>query len=56
VTVRSHALAQFWTYYDVLPEAIQEQADKQYQLFLENPNHPSLHLKQVGPYWSVRGR
>ena len=52
--VRSHALAQFWENYDALPEAIQEQADKQYQLFLENPNHPSLHLKQVGPYWSVR--
>jgi hypothetical protein len=37
-----------------LSEAIQEQADKQYALFAANPNHPSLRLKLVGPYWAVR--
>jgi hypothetical protein len=54
IGLSSHPLAEFWDYYDALPEAIQEQADKQYALFEANPHHPSLHLKEVGSYWSVR--
>jgi hypothetical protein len=54
VTVRSHALASFWKFYDALAESIQEQADKQYRLFLANPGHFSLRLKPVGPYWDAR--
>ena len=50
----SHVLAEFWDCYDALPEAIQEQADKQYALFAANPNHRSLRLKPRGPYWCVR--
>ena len=33
---------------------MQHQADKQFALFQENPQHHSLRLKAVGPFWSVR--
>jgi hypothetical protein len=29
-------------------------ADKNYRLLKADSRHPSLHLKQVGNYWSVR--
>jgi hypothetical protein len=29
-------------------------ADKNYALLKENPQHPSLHFKKVGRFWSVR--
>jgi hypothetical protein len=29
-------------------------ADKNYSLLKENPKHPSLHLKKIGRFWSVR--
>lgn len=44
----------FWKSYRVLPARIQDLADKNYLLLKENPQHPSLHFKKVGPYWSVR--
>ena len=31
-----------------------ETADKQFALFRKNPSHPSLNLKPVGDFWSVR--
>ena len=54
MTFHSHALAEFWVFYDALPQAVQGQADKQFALFEQNPNHPSLRFRQTGPYWSVR--
>jgi hypothetical protein len=50
----SHASQQFWALYNSLPEQVQEQARKQYELFAEDPFHPSLRLKPVGSFWSVR--
>ena len=50
----SHASPEFWTLFDSLPEPVQEQARKQYKLFAQTPFHPSLRLKPVGPFWSVR--
>jgi hypothetical protein len=44
----------FWTCYYQLPEAIQKLADRNFELLKENARHPSLHLKKVGRYWSVR--
>lgn len=44
----------FWAAYNALPPEVQELADKNYQLLLGNPSHPSLQLKQAGEYWSVR--
>ena len=44
----------FWKFYGELPPEIQALADKNYALLLENPRHPSLHLKQIRRFWSVR--
>ncbi len=44
----------FWELYDKLPASIQELADKNYELLKANPRHPSLQLKRVDKYWSVR--
>jgi hypothetical protein len=44
----------FWACYEKLPPGIKEQADKNYQLLKENPNHPSLHFKKIERYYSVR--
>lgn len=49
-----HTSPSFWKYYHDLPEEIQVQADKNFELLKENPNHPSLHFKKVGKFWSVR--
>jgi len=50
----SHASPQFWSLYDQLPQEVQKRAVKQYELFARHPLHPSLRLKPVGPFWSVR--
>ncbi len=50
----SYASAKFWNLYDSLPEEVQRQADKQFALFLNDPNHPSLRLKPVGALWCAR--
>ncbi len=44
----------FWDCYERLPKQIQELADKNFEILKENPQHPSLHLKKVRRYWSVR--
>jgi hypothetical protein len=44
----------FWESYEELPSAVQEMADKNFELLKANPKQPSLHLKKVGRYWSVR--
>lgn len=52
--MRHHATTAFWTAYARLPRHIQSLADRNFELLKQNPNHPSLHLKQVGRLWSVR--
>ncbi|MBB4648386.1 hypothetical protein GGQ99_000108 [Aminobacter niigataensis] len=49
-----HASSRFWAAYDLLPEPVQQLADKNFALLRADPHHPSLHLKSVGRYWSVR--
>jgi len=44
----------FWERYERLPKRIRDLAGKNFQLLKTNPRHPSLHLKQIGRYWSVR--
>jgi hypothetical protein len=44
----------FWDSYERLPSTIQELADRCFDLLKAQPSHPSLHLKKVGRYWSVR--
>jgi hypothetical protein len=49
-----HASPDFWSCYNDLPAPIREQADKAVDLLKENPQHPSLHFKKVGRFWSAR--
>jgi len=37
-----------------LPAEIQRLADRNYQLWLHDSTHPSLHFKKVGRFWSAR--
>ena len=48
------ATPQFWELYQNLPSQIQDLADKNYALLKQDPTHPSLHLKKVKNFWSVR--
>jgi hypothetical protein len=52
--MRHFTLPSFWEMYGQLPASIQSLADKNYDILKGNPRHPSLHLKKVGVYWSVR--
>lgn len=44
----------FWSAYDLLPLSIQKIADKNFEILKSDPKHPSLRLKKVGRYRSVR--
>lgn len=52
--MRHFASPAFWQAYSKLPENVRALADKNYALLKENPQHPSLHFKKVGRYWSTR--
>ena len=43
-----------WALYETLPENVRALADKNFALLKENPQHPSLHFKKAGRFWSVR--
>ena len=44
----------FWSHYADLPQQIQSLADKSFELLKNDPWHPSLRLKKIGVFWSVR--
>jgi len=48
------ASSEFWKLYNSLPENIKFVAKNKFELLKLNPRHPSLHLKKVNQYWSVR--
>jgi hypothetical protein len=55
--VRSRTTEKFRALYAGLPKPIQEKADSAYQLWSQNPDHPSLRFKKVHarlPIYSVR--
>jgi hypothetical protein len=52
--LKHQASPRFWRSYEALPAAIQQQADRAYELLKADPRHPSLHFKKVGRFWSVR--
>ena len=52
--MRHFASPLFWESYETLPISVQELADKNFELLKADAKHPSLHLKKVGKYWSVR--
>jgi hypothetical protein len=45
---------QFWDRFDKLPETVQALARKNFELLKQNAEHPSLHFKKVGRFWSAR--
>ena len=48
------ASPEFWEEYAKLPDHIQKLADKNFERLKENAQHPSLHMKKVREFWSVR--
>jgi len=52
--MKHYASPSFWECYEKLPKRVQDVADKNFELLKENPHHPSLHLKKVERYYSVR--
>jgi hypothetical protein len=52
--MRHFASPAFWEAYARLPDSVRALADKNYALLKENPQHPSLHFKKTGRYWSAR--
>ncbi|NNM72504.1 hypothetical protein [Enterovirga aerilata] len=52
--MRHLASRRFWTAYERLPPSVRELADRNYNLLKRDPQHPSLHFKKVGRFWSVR--
>ena len=52
--MKHYASPRFWKHYFDLPVHIRRLADRKFELLKQNPKHPSLHLKRVGRFWSVR--
>jgi hypothetical protein len=52
--MRHFASRRFWEAYGGLPQEVRVLADKNYALLKTNPQHPSLQLKKIGRFWSVR--
>ncbi len=52
--MRHFANLGFWECYEKLPNRTRRLADKKFALLKSNPQHPSLHLKKIGDFWSVR--
>ena len=48
------ATPEFWFHYRKLPDEVEALADKNFTILKGDSNHPSLRLKKVGVYWSVR--
>jgi hypothetical protein len=45
--VKSVATRRFWNLFSALPSDVQNLAVKNYQLWRENPSHPSLHFRRL---------
>lgn len=52
--MKHRATSKFWLCYAELPEAVRRLADANFTLLKSDPRHPSLQLKKVGRFWSVR--
>lgn len=52
--MKHHASPRFWRCLRALPKAFRDSARKCFEILKADPKHPSLHLKRVGEFWSVR--
>jgi len=51
--MKSQATSKFWKLYGRLPRSVQQRARKAYQMWKDNPRHPSLHFKRVDDEESI---
>ena len=51
--LRSFRTSSFRKLFDDLPQGIQRLANQKYQLFRQDPFHPSLEFQQKGTVWTV---
>jgi len=54
IPLNHFATPQYWFHYRRLTPELRELADSKFQLLKDDPRHPSLRLKKVGVFWSVR--
>ena len=55
--MKHFVLPRFWQHYRLLPAEIRKLADKNFDLLMSDPHHPSLRLKRVGKtkqLWAAR--
>jgi len=52
--MKHFATSRFWDCYNRLSSIVKNLADKNFERLKQNPHHPSLRLKKIGKYWSVR--
>jgi plasmid maintenance system killer protein len=52
--LKSKTTERFRKLFQNLPIEIQKSAKKSYELWIKNPNHPSLHFKKIQNLYSVR--
>jgi hypothetical protein len=52
--VNHRATPSFRECYRALPAEVRRLADQCFKMLREDARHPSLHLKQVGRFWSAR--
>jgi hypothetical protein len=48
------ATSEYWFHYRRLTPELRELAHAKFQLLKSDPRHPSLRLKRIGVFWSVR--
>ena len=48
------ATSELWHLLEVLPEAVQRTARRNFGLLKSDPRHPSIQFKKVGSFWSAR--
>jgi hypothetical protein len=51
--LQSSATPRFWKLFSRLPAEVQDLALEKYELFRQNPFHPSLGFHQKGRVWTV---
>ena len=52
--MRHRATQRFWNCYHALAAEVRQLADRCFAVLRQDPQHPSLHFKKVGRFWSVR--
>ena len=52
--MKHHTSSEFSARYGAPPANVQALADKNFSLLKDNPDHPSLHFRRIGRFFSVR--